>query len=114
MEAYVQRSIGTPPPNLVSLVRRLYSRVARHLDLDPSYVSRVARSERQSEAIEAALKSEMIQVVKMVKTNHDGLGRHNSHEPTARISMLTVRQQGSTMGSEPQSVQDLHQQRIKR
>ncbi|MGZ4822448.1 MAG: hypothetical protein ACXVZM_12660 [Terriglobales bacterium] len=36
----------------------LYSRVARKLGLDRSYVSRVARGERQSKEVEAALVQE--------------------------------------------------------
>ncbi len=36
----------------------LYSRVARKLGVDRSYVSRVAKGERHSEAIEKALTSE--------------------------------------------------------
>jgi hypothetical protein len=71
-----KRNISSPGHSLASLVRGLYRRVARHLDVDPSYVSRVARGERQSEAIEAALEREMRQIMQMVKTNHDGFGRH--------------------------------------
>jgi|ERR1700682_4246216 len=71
-----KRNISTSPYSLASHVRGFYSRVARQLDVDPSYVSRVARGERQSEAIEAALDREMSQIMKMVKTNHNGFGRH--------------------------------------
>ncbi len=42
----------------------LYSRVARQLHVDRSYVSRVARGERHSEAIEKALSSEFARIVK--------------------------------------------------
>jgi hypothetical protein len=73
---YDKRIINTPSYNLASLFRGLYRRVARRLDVDPSYVSRVARGERQSEAIEAALERETRQIMKMVKTNLDGFGRH--------------------------------------
>ena len=73
---YDKRIISTPSYNLASLFRGLYRRVARRLDVDPSYVSRVARGERQSEAIETALEREMRQIMKMVKTNLDGFGRH--------------------------------------
>ena len=73
---YDKRIISTPSYNLASLFRGLYCRVARRLDVDPSYVSRVARGERQSETIEAALEREMRQIMKMVKTNLDGFGRH--------------------------------------
>lgn len=41
------------------LYRGLYSRVARKLGVDRSYVSRVARGERQSKDIEAALQAEL-------------------------------------------------------
>jgi transcriptional regulator with XRE-family HTH domain len=40
----------------------LYSRVARKLKIHPSYVSRVARGERESEQVEAALLQEFEQV----------------------------------------------------
>jgi hypothetical protein len=68
--------VSTTPFNLASLVRGLYGRVARQLDLDPSYVSRVARGERQSEAIEAALEREMKRVMGLAKMNHNG-ANHN-------------------------------------
>jgi len=41
------------------LYRGLYSRVARKLGVDRSYVSRVARGERRSQEIEAALAAEL-------------------------------------------------------
>jgi hypothetical protein len=41
------------------LYRGLYARVARPLGVDRSYVSRVARGERRSPPIEAALKKEL-------------------------------------------------------
>jgi transcriptional regulator with XRE-family HTH domain len=41
------------------LYRGLYARVARQLGVDRSYVSRVARGERRSPPIEAALKNEL-------------------------------------------------------
>lgn len=47
------------PPQLVSLFRGLYNRVARKMGVDPSYVSRVARGERRSEAVLAALTEEV-------------------------------------------------------
>jgi hypothetical protein len=80
-----KRKNSAPPSNLASLVRGLYGRVARHLDVDPSYVSRVARGERQSEVIKAALKREMRQIMKMVKTNLNGFGPHAaSHDGAGR------------------------------
>lgn len=66
------------PTNLASLIRGLYGRVARQLKVDPSYVSRVARGERQSDVIEASLERELKRIMGMVRTNHNhnGAGRH--------------------------------------
>jgi hypothetical protein len=44
---------------LASRMRGLYRRVANSLGVDPSYVSRVARSERKSPKIEASLNREI-------------------------------------------------------
>ena len=63
-----------PPTNLASLIRGLYGRVARRLNVDPSYVSRVARGERQSRAIEASLERELRRIMSLVRTR-DGTGR---------------------------------------
>lgn len=58
------------PKQKMSVVNRyvqslcgLYSRVARQLNLDRSYVSRVARGERRSEAVEQALSTEFDRIV---------------------------------------------------
>jgi hypothetical protein len=40
----------------------LYSRIARQLNVDRSYVSRVARGERHSEEIERALSNEFTRI----------------------------------------------------
>ena len=64
----------TPPTNLASLIRGLYGRVARQLKVDPSYVSRVARGERQSDAIEASLERELKRIMRLVGRNHNGAG----------------------------------------
>jgi transcriptional regulator with XRE-family HTH domain len=47
-----------------TLYRGLYGRVARKLGVDPSYVSRVARGERQSPEVEAALSQEIGQIAR--------------------------------------------------
>lgn len=44
---------------LPSLCRDIYNRVAQKLGCDPSYVSRVARGERKSDAISEALREEI-------------------------------------------------------
>jgi len=41
----------------------LYSRIARQLQVDRSYVSRVARGERRSQEIERALSSEFTRIM---------------------------------------------------
>jgi hypothetical protein len=66
------------PTNLASLIRGLYGRVARNLKVDPSYVSRVARGERRSSAIEASLERELRRIMTLVGSNHNGAGRHKA------------------------------------
>jgi transcriptional regulator with XRE-family HTH domain len=46
-------------PSLVSRFRGAYHRVAKKLGLHPSYVSRVARGERHSRQVTAALQREI-------------------------------------------------------
>ena len=53
--------------NRLSLYRGIYSRVARQLGIDPSYVSRVARGERRSAKVEAALLKEIRKIEKGAK-----------------------------------------------
>jgi hypothetical protein len=48
-----------PFMEVVTLFRGLYNRIAGELNVDPSYVSRVARGERKSKVIEAALRREI-------------------------------------------------------
>ena len=48
------------------LYRGVYSRVARRVGVDPSYVSRVARGERVSVKVEKALLAELHRVEKAV------------------------------------------------
>ena len=49
------------------LYRGVYSRVARRVGVDPSYVSRVARGERVSSKVERALLAELQRVEKVVR-----------------------------------------------
>ena len=60
------------PTDLASLIRGLYQRVAHQLNLDPSYVSRVARSERQSEIVANALRREVNRIVQTLSKRRDG------------------------------------------
>lgn len=48
-----------------TLYRGVYSRVARQLGLDRSYVSRVASGERRSKKVEAALLAEIKRIEKI-------------------------------------------------
>lgn len=66
------------PTNLASLIRGLYGRVARDLKVDPSYVSRVARGERQSNEIEASLERELKRIMRLVGRSNDGSGKRGA------------------------------------
>jgi hypothetical protein len=76
--ARAKSAYKSTPTNLASLIRGLYGRVARQLKVDPSYVSRVARGERQSDAIEESLERELKRIMGLVRTNHNGTKRHLS------------------------------------
>lgn len=72
------------PTNLASLIRGLYGRVARQLKVDPSYVSRVARGERQSGEIEASLERELKRIMTQVRSSKNGTGRRSAKRARAR------------------------------
>lgn len=85
------KSVHKPAPtNLASLIRGLYGRVARHLKVDPSYVSRVARGERQSDVIEASLERELRRIMSMVGANHNGTGRRQAKRSRAKSKKKRV------------------------
>ena len=85
------KSVHKPAPtNLASLIRGLYGRVARQLKVDPSYVSRVARGERQSDVIEASLERELKRIMAMVSTNHNGAGRHRAKRSRVKAKKKRV------------------------
>jgi hypothetical protein len=86
------KSIHKPsaPTNLASLIRGLYGRVARHLKVDPSYVSRVARGERQSDVIEASLERELKRIMTMVGANHNGRERHHAKRSRVKAKKSRV------------------------
>ncbi|MGA2812634.1 MAG: hypothetical protein ABSG16_14620 [Candidatus Acidiferrum sp.] len=56
----------------LELFRGLYNRVAGKLGVDPSYVSRVARGERRSAPILAALEEEMAIIREHLNNHLDG------------------------------------------
>jgi transcriptional regulator with XRE-family HTH domain len=64
------------PPQ--TLYRGLYIRIARRLKIDPSYVSRVARGERHSRAVEQALRYEIDQINKKLNTHSLGFSARPS------------------------------------
>lgn len=79
------RNTSTIPYNLASLIRGLYGRVARRLKVDPSYVSRVARGERQSDEIEASLERELRRIMALMKTNRNGASRNGAGRQVVRM-----------------------------
>jgi hypothetical protein len=81
---------GTAPTNLASLIRGLYGRVAKQLRVDPSYVSRVARGERQSDVIEASLERELRRIMSLVKSNHNGRGRRSAKRVQVKARKKTT------------------------
>lgn len=68
------------PYDLASLIRGLYHRVARQLDLDPSYISRVARRERRSKIIEDALRRELSKIVENISKRRGRVARKAAHK----------------------------------
>ena len=76
-------TLTNPPQDLASLVRGMYGRVARKLGVDPSYVSRVARGERQSEAVDAALRRSLSDVVRYSDSQR-GTKRRSATRKTLR------------------------------
>ena|ERR1700737_1107711 len=69
-------TIGLPS---VTLFRGVYNRVARKLGVDPSYVSRVARGERKSVAVQEALDEEIGSIRDHLNNHHANNHDGNSH-----------------------------------
>lgn len=67
----------TPLPPL-SIFRGLFSRVARRLGVDPSFVSRVARGERSSSLVREALDEEMRGIREQLNHHHENSLNGNS------------------------------------
>jgi hypothetical protein len=91
----IRAIIELQPKNLVSIFRGLYVRVASRLGVDLSYVSRVARRERKSVVVEAALEREtrkiISQIARKVKVNHNGSRRGSAHHNGAGRDQETRR-----------------------
>jgi hypothetical protein len=62
-----RRELANRIPKIVCLSRGLYARVARRMKCDVSYVSRIARGERRSAKIEAALGREIRVVLRKLR-----------------------------------------------
>ena len=73
------------PENLASQLRGLYQRVARQLGVDPSYVSRVARSERKSKAVENALERELEKIMKNTRKRRGNVARSTDRTKTPKL-----------------------------
>lgn len=54
--------------------------MARQLDLDPSYISRVARRERRSKIIEDALRRELSKIVENISKRRGRVARKAAHK----------------------------------
>jgi hypothetical protein len=65
----VKRSVFAPWANAVSLFRGMYSRVARDLGVDVSYISRIARGEQKSEVAEKALNREFRKILSVIRNS---------------------------------------------
>lgn len=96
MVTKVKGGFSAPPLHFASLFRGFYGRVARQLGLDPSYVSRVARGERQSDAIEAALEREMKRIIRLAGNHRNGAGvNHNNHDGAGANHSHAGKKQGA-------------------
>jgi hypothetical protein len=67
----VKKSVAVPCSTIVSFFRGLYGRVARELGLDASYISRVARGERESRVITKAIDREFSKGLALISARSD-------------------------------------------
>jgi len=71
----------------LSVFRGIYKRVAVQLDVDPSYVSRVARGQRHAPFVSEALRKEIQRVLGKVGLQ-DGNGKNHHHNNGGGLSAL--------------------------
>ena len=64
-------SAAVPCSTIVSFFRGLYGRVGRELGLDASYISRVARGERESKVITKAIDREFSKGLDLISDRSD-------------------------------------------
>lgn len=87
-----------------ALFHGIYSRVARQLGVDRSYVSRVARGERRSEEIEEALRNELRRVEVALKS----LGRNLPASKRGRKTTVLVVDDERTVANSIAAILSLH------
>lgn len=74
---------------VLAVFRGLYQRVAAKLGVDPSFVSRVARGERRSPAVLAALREEMSVIREHLNKLDDSLGDNRSPDGQQKDGKIT-------------------------
>jgi len=97
--------IGLSPQ---TLYRGLYVRVSRKLGVDPSYVSRVARGERQSPEVETALAEEIEQITRKLGSLQPTLSTRGLQKETRgkRLQFFVSKQRNSLRDQWLQYTQD--------
>jgi prepilin-type processing-associated H-X9-DG protein len=86
----------TPSLQALSVFRGIYKRVAVQLDIDPSYVSRVARGERNAPFVSDAIHKEIQRALGKAGLHngdgntplHNGNGRNHDHPNGTMAAML--------------------------
>jgi len=87
---------------LASHFRGLYNRVADAVNVDPSYVSRVARGERKSQIVEEALKKEIQKIFgKAHLFDGDGHLDGNGAKPKSSKGEVAAAQKNHSNGTRP-------------
>jgi hypothetical protein len=74
--------------SLHALYRGLYVRIARKLNVDPSYVSRVARGDRRSSEIENALRQAQEEINQQLGPGSSATGSRRSASSAQRLGNL--------------------------
>src|SRR5271168_193889 len=91
---------------MLAIFRGLFSRVARRLGVDPSFVSRVARGERNSPSVRAALDAEMQVIREHLNNHHNNHNNHhnNNHHPLQKNSANGEHAKPKTATTRPSSL----------
>lgn len=74
-----------PCGKAVSRFRGLYARVARHLGVDVSYISRIARGERKSKVAEKALNREFQQALASIGNSSPAPNKNQTKRINKRV-----------------------------